>query len=50
MKETRAALIERENNDPVIRAQKEQIIKELLDKWERWGLIKPSGSGKEVSP
>lgn len=38
--EERAALIERENNDPDIRAHKEKLIEEILTKWESMGLVK----------
>lgn len=36
----RAAIIARENMNPVIMAHKEKAAKELLQKWEQWGLIK----------
>ena len=40
--EKRAAIIARENMNPVIMARKEKAAKELLQKWEQWGLIKLS--------
>ncbi len=43
-RETRAALIERENSDPEIKAQKEQLIEQLIAKWEQWGIIKLTGT------
>lgn len=38
--ETRAAFIEHENSNPVIRERKEQLIEQILARWESWGIIK----------
>ena len=37
--EKRAEKIERENNDPITRAAKEQKCKALIAKWEAWGIL-----------
>lgn len=46
--EKRAAIIERENADPEIRARKEKKINALLDQWEQWGLVKFTDEGEQV--
>lgn len=38
----RAAIIANENLNPAIMAHKEKKARELLEKWEQWGLIKLS--------
>lgn len=38
----RAEIIAKENSDTVIMAHKEKTARELLQKWEQWGLIKLS--------
>ena len=35
----RAEILERENSNPEILARKEQKIREILKKWEQWGII-----------
>lgn len=35
----RAAIIERENADPTTKAAKEQKCKELIAKWQEWGIL-----------
>lgn len=50
MNETRAALIERENSDPVIRAHKEQLIEQILAKWESLGIIKFKDNTPDEEP
>ncbi len=35
----RAAIIQRENSDPATRAAKEQKCKDLIAKWEAWGIL-----------
>lgn len=44
----RAAIIERENADPVTRARKEQKINAMLSQWESWGLIKLTDEVEQV--
>lgn len=38
----RAEIIAKENSDPVIMAHKEKTARELLQQWNKWGLIKLS--------
>jgi hypothetical protein len=43
--EERAAKIAAENADPVTRAEKELLCRELIKKWTNWGILQPEGQG-----
>lgn len=44
----RAAIIASENLNPVTMAHKEKAARELLQKWEQWGIIKLTGEGEQA--